>query len=219
MHFRRKHRIRPLPSGKKAGLLLFSAALAAFILCACFYLRTISTEIAVSDAGDAVSMHINNAISELMSEGTYTADSFVSFEKGTDGEVRAISCNMPQINALSAEILKRVLGSADNYTATVQIPLGNLSGVSLLMGRGPKVPVRIITLTSSRVGFKNSLSAAGINQTRHQLSLEVKVDIDILIPWDSRSTQVVTELLIADTVIVGQVPDTYFEIQSPLASN
>ena len=219
MHLRRKPGIRPLRSGGKAGLLLFSAALAAFLLCACFYLRTISTEIAVSDARDAVSMHINNAISQLMNEGTYTAESFISFEKGTDGEVRAISCNMPQINALSAEILKRVLGSADNYTATIRIPLGNLSGVSLLMGRGPTIPVRIVTLTSSRVGFKNSLSGAGINQTRHQITLEVKVDIDILIPWGSRSTQVVTELLIADTVIVGQVPDTYFEIQSPEQMN
>ncbi len=219
MHYQRRPRFRPPQNGKKIGLLLFSGSLAAFILCACFYLRTISTEIAVSDAGDAVSMHINNAISELMSEGTYTAESFVSFEKGTDGEVRAISCNMPQINALSAEILQRVLGSADNYTATVEIPLGNLSGVSLLMGRGPKIPIRVVTLTSSRVGFKNSLSGAGINQTRHQISLEVKVDIDILIPWGSKSTQVVTEVLIADTVIVGQVPDTYFEIQSPQESN
>ena len=219
MHYRRKIRFRPARSGKKIGVLLFSAACAAFVLCACFYLRTISTEIAVSDAGDAVSMHINNAISELMAEEKYSADSFVSFEKGTDGEVRAISCNMPQINALSAELLEKVLGSADNYTATVRIPLGNLSGISLLMGRGPKIPIQIVTLTSSRVGFKNNLVSAGINQTRHQISLEVKVDIDILIPWGSKSTQVVTEVLIADTVIVGQVPDTYFEILGPEESN
>jgi len=73
--------------------------------------------------------------------------------------------------------------------------------------------VQIIVLTSSRVEFNNSVVTAGINQTKHQINLEVIVDIDVLIPWDTVSTQVVTEVLIADTVIVGQVPDTFFDMQ------
>lgn len=176
-------------------------------------MRSISTQIAVSDARDVVTVQINNAISDIMSEGQYTGDYFVTFEKGAGGEVSAISCNMARINALSAEILDRVTGSADIYTDTVQIPLGNLSGLSLLMGRGPKVPVEIVTLTSSHVEFSNNLITAGINQTKHQISLRIVVDIDILVPWGSESTQVVSEVLIADTVIVGQVPGTYLNMK------
>ena len=97
---------------------------------------------------------------------------------------------------------------------TVHIPLGNLSGVSLLMGRGPAVPVKIIALTSSRVEFNNSIVTAGINQTKHQISLHVIVDIDILIPWGTESSQVVSDVLIADTVIVGKVPETYLNTEN-----
>ena len=95
----------------------------------------------------------------------------------------------------------------------MRVPLGNLTGVSLLMGRGPGVPVEIIMMTSSRVEFRNNVVTAGINQTKHQIDLEVIVDIDILIPWGTESTQVVTEVMISDVVVVGKVPDTYLSMQ------
>lgn len=95
----------------------------------------------------------------------------------------------------------------------MKIPFGNLTGLNILMGRGPEVPVRIIYLTSSKVDFRNELTAAGINQTKQQLDLEVTVNIDVLVPWDTESSSVVTEVLIADTVIVGQVPQTYVNVE------
>ena len=137
----------------------------------------------------------------------------MNFEKTDAGDISAISSNMARINALSAKILDTVINVTENQTITVEIPIGNLTGVSLLMGRGPKVPVQIIVLTSSKVEFNNSIITAGINQTKHQVNLEVIVDIDVLIPWDTASTQVKTEVLIADTVIVGKVPDTYMNVQ------
>ena len=188
------------------GVLLFLAA-------AGLFLRDLSAQIAVSDASDIVTVQINSAIADIMQEGDYDGDYFVTFEKNDRGEVSAISSNMARINALSAKILDRVVGATDNRTLNIEIPLGNLTGVSLLMGRGPAVPVKIIALTSSRVEFNNSIVTAGINQTKHQINLEVMVDIDILIPWATESTRVVTEVLIADTIVVGQVPETYFNLQ------
>jgi hypothetical protein len=67
-------------------------------------------------------------------------------------------------------------------------------------------------MTSSRVEFKNNVVTAGINQTKHQINLEVIVDIDILIPWGTESAQVVTEVMIADVVVVGKVPETYLNM-------
>ena len=192
--------------------MLLALGVLAFLISSSVFLRTISTRIAVSDASDVVTRRTNRAIAEVMSESGGDAESFVRFEKGTQGEVSAISCNMARINALSAEILDKIVGSTDNYTATVEIPAGNLTGLSLLMGRGPKVPVEIVTLTSSRVAFTNDIVTAGINQTKHQITLRIIVDIDVLIPWGSASTQVVSEVLIADTVVVGQVPGTYLDM-------
>ena len=205
----------PRPAAVRAGtvaaLVLASVGLLAFLSAAALFLKNISSQIAVSDASDIVTVQINKALAQ---DKASIADSFfIDFEKNDRGEVTAISSNMARINALSAKILDRVVGATDNRTLVVEIPLGNLTGISLLMGRGPAVPVRIIALTSSRVEFHNSIVTAGINQTKHQISLEVIVDIDILIPWATESAQVTTEVLIADTILVGQVPETYFNIQ------
>ena len=148
-----------------------------------------------------------------MSEGDYAGDYFVSFVTNESGDITGVSSNMARINALSSKILDRVVGATEGRTITVSIPLGNLTGISLLMGRGPGVPVKIIVLTSSKVEFQNSVFTAGINQTNQQISLEVIVDVDILIPWETVSTQVTTEVLIADNVVVGRVPETYLNMQ------
>lgn len=212
------HSIQGFPAGKRhpgrtAAVLVALLGILFFLSAAALFLKDLSSQIAVSDASDIVTVQINSAIAQIMREGNYDGDYFVTFEKNDRGEVTAISSNMARINALSAQILDRVIGATDNRTLTVEIPLGNLTGVSLLMGRGPAVPVKIIALTSSRVEFKNNIVTAGINQTKHQIDLEVMVDIDILIPWATENTRVVTEVLIADTIVVGQVPETYFNLQ------
>ena len=224
--FRRRPRRRyaePAPAfagrprrNRGISILFLLVALLLFLAAASLYLKDVSTAIAVSDASDAVTVSINNAIADIMQDGDYSADYFVTFEKSEAGEITAISSNMARINALSAKILDRIVGATDTHMLTVNIPVGNLTGVSLLMGRGPKVPVKIITMTSSRVEFNNSIVTAGINQTKHQINLEVIVDIDILVPWGTESTQVITEVLIADTIVVGRVPDTYLSMESGL---
>ena len=105
------------------------------------------------------------------------------------------------------------MGLTENRTITVSIPAGNLTGISLLMGRGPGIPVEIMVLTSSHVEFHNNILTAGINQTKHQISLLVIVDIDVLVPWGTESTQVCTEVLISDTVLLGQVPQTFLQYE------
>ena len=222
--FRRRPRRRyaePAPAfagrprrSRGISILFLLVALLLFLAAASLYLKDVSTAIAVSDASDAVTVSINNAIADIMRDGDYSADYFVTFEKSETGEITAISSNMARINALSARILDRIVGATDTHMLTVNIPAGNLTGISVLMGRGPKVPVKIITMTSSRVEFNNSIVTAGINQTKHQINLEVIVDIDILVPWGTESTQVITEVLIADTIVVGQVPDTYLSMGS-----
>ena len=224
MHFRRGHpkrrfcSIGPTGTGERRGvrglsLLILLAALILFLAGAAMFLKDISCQIAVSDASDIVTVQTNNAIAALMAEGDFQSGDFVSFEKNASGEVTAIHSNMAKINLLSTRILERVVGATENRTLTVYIPAGNLTGVSLLMGRGPSVPVRIIMLTSSRVELGDSVITAGINQTKHQICLNVIVDVDILIPWGTESTQVVTEVMIADTLVVGKVPDTYLNVQ------
>lgn len=194
-------------------LLVAAAVLVLFAASASIYLKKISTQIAVADAKDVITAKVNEAVIQTLAEGDYDGDYFVTFQKSDSGEVSAISSNMARINELSARVLERVVGSTRENTVTIGIPTGNLTGASLLMGRGPRIPVKIVVLSSSRVEFDNSIVTAGINQTKHQITLRVTVDMEILVPWGTESTEVGTDVLIADTVIVGRVPDTYLNMQ------
>jgi len=211
-----RYTVGPAAAAKRVGtgltLLLLFAGLCVFLSGAAVFFNSVSCRIAVSDACDIVTAQVNAVIAEVMAEGEYEAESFIRFEKNEAGEITAVSSNMSRINALSAEILDRVVGATENRTLKVSVPLGNLSGISLLMGRGPGVPEEIIMMTSSHVEFQNNVVTAGINQTKHQINLEVIVDIDILIPWGTESAQVVTEVMIADVVVVGKVPETYLNM-------
>ena len=164
------------------------------------------THCEISAGTQTVSNIVENEMRLLGPDG----GKFVSFEKDGDGQISAIVTDTARVNILSAELLNAIVEASDRGDLDLSIPFGNLLGVSFFLGRGPAVPIKITMLTSSRVDFRNVLTDAGINQTKHQLLLEVCVDADVLLPWEIRSTQIVTEVLIAETIIVGRVPQTYF---------
>ena len=206
--------LQKLPNRKRRRrcILLLSAAILLIVISTSLYLRRLSSEIAMSDAVDAVTLAINNCVAEILNERDYGYDWFVTLEKDAEGNITAITANTAHINALSAELQRAIAKSADNQKLDIRIPLGNLLGSNLLLGRGPDVPVEIIMLTSSFVRFDNDLISTGINQSRHMITLKAEVDIDILIPWATMSTKVESDVLIAETLIVGRVPQTYVSV-------
>ena len=177
------------------------------------YLRELSCDMVLSDAVDLMTLCVNDTINRTLAGRDYGYDYFVTIDRDESGAVTAIKANMARINALSSELLSDIVEAADRGELSLSIPLGNILGSSLLLGKGPDIPVDITLLTSSRVDFKNEISAAGINQTKHEMKLDVVVDIDVVLPWRTVSTQVVTEILIAETVIVGEVPQTYLNME------
>lgn len=202
-------------SSRKGTALLIIAIIVilALTVAISWFLGEISTQIAVSDATDIVTKAVNDSINTVLGQGIYGFDYFINIDKDADGNVSAITSNMAHINKLSTDILNCVIESTDNGVISVEIPAGNLSGISLLLNKGPDVAVDIIMLTSSRVDFRNEVIPCGINQAKYQLILEVTIDIDILVPWGTESAKTVTEVIVADTVVVGKVPETYFSME------
>ena len=204
------------PEKKAAAFTIF--VVAALLVAVAFvgnYLKNIAGQMALSDATDMITATINDKINEKMSQGQYTYDYFVSLQKDGEGRITAISANMARINTLSSEILQEVIAATNSGMLDEKIPVGNLLGSNLLLGRGPKIPVKITMLTSSYADFRNELESSGINQVKHQIILEVRVQIDVLMPWEVMSTEVVSEVLIAETVLVGEVPNAYLNLNSP----
>ena len=211
----RRIRAKPIDKRKRRRILaviLLGITMLSLLYCSS-YLRELATEMALSDASDIITAAVNTTIQAKMSEGDFDYDHFVALEKDNNGNISAITTNMTRINHLSSEILKDVIKAADNGRLDIRIPVGNLLGSNLLLGKGPEVPVDIIMLTSSRTEYRNVLETASINQTKHQILLRVIVDVDVLVPWETVSTQVECDVLIAETVIVGTVPDTYLNLE------
>ena len=198
----------------KSSWILLSLVIIAVLAAISVFLRDLSTKIAVSDAADIVTKTVNDSISEVIGAGNYGIDYFISLERDENGDITAIASDMAHINLLSTQILNSVIASTDNGVIKVSIPLGNLTGLNLLMGKGPDVDVDIIMLTSSRVDFKNDIIPCGINQSKYQLLLEITVDVDVIVPWGTESAETVTEVIVADTVIIGEVPETYLNMET-----
>jgi sporulation protein YunB len=164
---------------------------------------------AVSNATDLINRTVSDVVEAKMQELAGAERSFVSFEKDQSGNITAIVTDTAKVNVLSAELLSAVVAASDAGDLNLRVPLGDLLGVSLFLGKGPRIPVKITLLTSSRVEVSNVLTDAGINQTRHQLLLSIRVDADVLLPWEIRSAAIETPVLVAENVIVGRVPQTY----------
>ncbi len=207
------HRRQPKPARKRFGF--FPALLVLLIIIALLvFFRRLSIQIAVSDAVDIVNSAVNDAVDEIISAGEYDFEYFVNLSKDESGNISAISSNMSHINSLSTAILERVIETADDGSIQVGIPMGNLLGINLLTGKGPEINVEVVMLTSSKTDFKSIIKSAGINQNEYQLMLEISIDIDVMVPWGTESATTVTEVLIADTVIVGNVPETYLNVEN-----
>ena len=173
------------------------------------YFRELSAAMALSDAEDRITEVVNRVVLEKMDENALDYDYFVTLERNNAGDVTAISTDMARVNKLSGELMRAVVDASNAGDLDLRIPIGSLLGSGLLLGRGPCVPVKITMLTSSRAEFVNELISAGINQTKHQLMLKMSVDICVLLPWEMLNTEVENRLLIAETIIVGDVPETY----------
>jgi sporulation protein YunB len=189
---------------------MLALALAAVLTMGLLF-RSMVTELAVSSAKDGVVMRINAIVKEKMTDMALQGQSLVVLERDDQGDITAISTDVAAVNSLAAEILEQAVAQTGEQVITLQIPIGNLTGSTLFLNRGPSVPVEVVMLSSSVAGFRSELSSAGINQTRHQIMLDLNVQVSLLMPWRTVGTSVETEVLVSETVVVGDVPESYMD--------
>lgn len=191
-------------------LTLTGIALLALLILLLAHLRPVLTSMASARVSNSVNRIVAAAVEEAIQRGDINYEAFVTFEKDATGRVTALRSNVAEVNrmqsAISEEILHRL---SEVSTSELRIPIGTLTGSALLSGRGPYITVRMQAVGSASAVFRNEFSAAGINQTRHQILLEVDVYMSILLPGIRTSTTVANEIAVAETVIVGSVPESY----------
>lgn len=187
---------------------------AGFLLFGYEGLSSVVVELAVSEAYENITYTVNEVIAEKVMEDEIDYKDMVSLEKDDRGNITALVTNMANVNFLQAEVTNAVVKRfAESDVTTVTVPVGSLFGNAFLSGKGPKVTVDILSVTNVKTAFRNEFSSAGINQTRHRIVMDVEVTLGILLAgYESNWKAVTTEITVAETVIVGSVPNTYASI-------
>ena len=191
-------------------LTLLVLALLAAAVSLLWHLKPVMTSMATARVSNLVNRIVSAAVNEAVENGDIDYQNFVIFEKDETGHITALRSNVAEVNRMQGQITDEILHRLSEVaTSELEIPLGTLTGSALLAGRGPSLFVRMQAVGSASAAFRNQFTAAGINQTRHQIFLDVDVYMSILLPGMKTSTRVSNEIAVAETVIVGGVPDTY----------
>ena len=191
-------------------LVLFVVLLTAIAVGALVHMGPIISSMATARVSNTVNRIVVEAVSDAIQGGEIDYGVLVEFEKDDSGHVTALKSNMAAFNRLQSRISDDILLRLSEVSTTMlSIPIGTLTGSSLLAGRGPVIKVKMQSVGSTTASFRNTFSSAGINQTRHQILLDVHVNVSILLPGFRTSTKVSNEISVAETVIVGSVPDNY----------
>lgn len=174
-------------------------------------LRPVLLELALAQTANQLTAVIDRAVaSQAVSYGE-----LVTLERAENGEIAALSSNMARANVLRAELLDAALDALSGLgELEMSIPLGTILGFDLFSGRGPCVKVKSLYTGTASAEFENQFSSAGINQTCHQIFFQIHADITVLLPGRQHKTQVTGEVCIAETVIVGKVPETYLYLET-----
>ena len=154
---------------------------------------------------------INEAVLSVFS-GDVSYTDMVVVEKNKDNEIVLLAANSALVNNLARNTSLLTQAKINNlFEDAINIPIGSLSGIPLLNGVGPNVSITVSPIGSIVSTFESEFVTAGINQTLHRIFLNVEGTVDLIIPTMHREIQINTPILICETVIVGQVPQTFLQ--------
>jgi sporulation protein YunB len=164
-----------------------------------------------SDRANAVAVKaINNAVSRQLDGDNFEYSNIVHIERNNEGKLLGITTNIQKTNCLKANISSAILEELSKpEMRKIGIPLGAIIGIELFSGAGPIIPVKIFVTGNVASEFSSEFYEAGINQTKHIINLNTKVNVDAIIPGYPVKTAAKTNIIIAETIIVGEVPRVY----------
>ena len=203
-------RLRPGIFRIGVALTLFVAA---FIFCTVYFRSNIVPTVmgsAVAEVRAMCTETINSAVTAVVGGGVEYDDLF-SVVRDDAGNIEMVQANSPEINMVAREIAGLAQANLDALDLKeISIPIGTFTGLALLTGLGPDVTISVMPIGSALCDFVSYFIAAGINQTLHKIYIDVHAEISIITPLDEPTITVKAEVLVAENLIVGEVPEFYF---------
>lgn len=219
MSFRRRRLFRVRPkrtiSGRRRshkliwiGILLLTA-----VIVFDYNLRPVVTAMSSYQAKTAVTSLINQAASGIFSDPEGEYSNFVTLKTNSEGNITSIETNTQNINRAQTGLTQKVVDAlVSDDQRSIMIPLGTLTGVQIFSGLGPDIEIKVIPVGSVKVVTESRFTSSGVNQTLHQVVISVDANAMAIVPGYSTEVSVHTEYILAETMVVGTVPDSYAQI-------
>jgi sporulation protein YunB len=191
------------------AVLLLTAALAVYALA---NLNPIVISMAEARARQLAVAAINQAVAEVMQSQISYSD-LIKVSTDEKGQVTLIQANTILMNSLASRTALTVQRNlAELEDEGVTLPLGAAFGVKILSSAGPVIRAGVVPVGSITTRFVTAFESAGINQTRHEISLEASTQMRIVIPTGAATVSITTTVPVAEAIIVGQVPASYVNV-------
>jgi len=150
----------------------------------------------------------------------YKYSDFVIIHKDENGNILMLESNMKNINIVMSDVAYKIQTSINNTKDEyVTISLGSFTGISILSGSGVKIPIRISTVGNVKTNVRSEFVSQGINQTLHRLYLDIESQISVLTPFNTINESITNQLILAENIIVGEIPEAYYNINGVTESD
>lgn len=218
MHrYLRRKKFRPYRRGIPPIIVPILIALglsAGFFRLVSLELRPIIETVAVSQSTNLISELVSGAVDECLSERQMGYSDFITMETAPNGKVLSLTGRPGESSSFKRLVTERIAARLNNISlGELDIPIGNLTGSIFLTGFGPEIRVKVYSIGEVTATYSNSFSAAGVNQTHHGVYLNIAVTIHLLIPGEIIPVTVTDQICVAETIILGDVPNTYIHLE------
>lgn len=193
-------------------LFAFSFAMALFVLWV-LGMRAIIDDISINQLEYLVTNIINNSVYDCMDNGKYTLDALVRTDKDSGGSVTGVSIDPYAANRMKSQIAAEITDRVNNISNDdLDITVGELIGYCGMGSWGPRLPLTVTPNGNVYIDFSQEFHSCGINQVKNTVTVDVTVEVSAMMPFFKNSSTVHSSVIVADTVIVGDVPDTYINL-------
>lgn len=197
---------------KKSSMVLLILVTALFTVC--YLIKTIEptfNRLCLSEAKSTATQIVNETIDEIMDK--YGYDDLITTIKDKDGNIVSMQANVATMNKIISEISLNIQQKINSKESRdISIRLGTFSGITLLSGRGPKVPIRISSVGNIDTELNSEFTSVGINQSIHRIYAVIHCNIDVLTPFNTISNQIDDKVMLAENLIIGNIPANYFDV-------
>ena len=212
-----KHKFhRKISKKKKLFIVLTVFLLILVFLCVFFnnYVNPIIITISEAKVKSMTTKAVNSAVQTVINN-TDVYDELIDIMVDEQGNISMFQVKSIKINKLSKEISKTAQQNLEVVSAEgIGIPLGTLSGISVLVGLGPEINFYVSPIGSIQSSFSSEFESAGINQTNHRIYLTLDTSVSIVLPTSTKTVSTRSHILICESIIIGKVPETYLNSTS-----